>query len=68
MTPVLTILERELGKVGGRAGLVKIREIKFKRTPKNIQHLSYHMYTKLKMGNTVMCTCGQAPQTAKHIL
>ena len=30
--------------------------------------LRYHMYTKLKMGNTAMCTCGQAPQTAEHIL
>jgi len=30
--------------------------------------LRYHMHTKLKMGNTAMCTCGQAPQTAEHIL
>jgi hypothetical protein len=27
-----------------------------------------HMYTKFKIGNSAMCTCGQAPQTAEHIL
>jgi hypothetical protein len=30
--------------------------------------LREHMYTKFKMGNSVMCTCGQAPQTAGLIL
>ena len=27
-----------------------------------------HLYTKFKIGNSAMCTCGQAPQTAEHIL
>ena len=30
--------------------------------------LRSHMYTKFKIGNTAMCTCGQASQTTKHIL
>ena len=30
--------------------------------------LRSHMYTKFKIGNTAMCTCGQAAQSAKHIL
>jgi hypothetical protein len=27
-----------------------------------------HMYTKFKIGNSAICTCGRAPQTAEHIL
>ena len=30
--------------------------------------LRSHMYTKFKIGNSAMCTCGQAHQTAEHIL
>jgi ribonuclease HI len=30
--------------------------------------LRSHMYTKFKIGNTAMCTCGQVTQTAEHIL
>jgi hypothetical protein len=30
--------------------------------------LREHMYTKFKIGNSAMCTCEQAPQTAEHIL
>lgn len=30
--------------------------------------LRSHMYNKFKIGNTDTCTCGQAPQTAEHIL
>lgn len=30
--------------------------------------LRNHMYTKFKIGESAMCTCGLAPQTADHIL
>lgn len=30
--------------------------------------LRSHMYTKFKIGNTAMCTCGQTTQNAEHIL
>jgi ribonuclease HI len=30
--------------------------------------LRSHMYTKFKIGTSATCTCGQAPQTAGHIL
>jgi hypothetical protein len=36
------------------------------RTGQN--RLRSHMYTKFKIGTSATCTCGQAPQTAGHIL
>ena len=30
--------------------------------------LRNHIYTKFKIGESAMCTCGLAPQTANHIL
>ena len=46
----------------------RLEQIVILRLRTGHNRLRSHMYTKFKIGSSAMCTCGQALQTAEHIL
>ena len=49
-------------------GLSRPEQVIILRLRTGHNRLRNHMYTKFNIGTTALCTCGQAPQTAHHIL
>ena len=49
-------------------GLSRPEQVLILRLRTGHNRLRHHMYTKFKLGNTTLCTCQQAPETAEHVL